>query len=246
MKIVAVIPARFNSTRLPGKVIKKIGDKPLIYYPYKEVLKSEIFDSVYIATDDLRVKKVASEFNADVIMTSSKHKTGTDRVAEVANKINADIYVNIQGDEIGIKASSIEKITSELIDNSKIDIANLVCEITNPVEILSSMVVKVSMDINHNIMYFSRSPIPYPKTEDKFKVTRQIGLYAFRKEPLSKFSNIPQTPIEYIEGIEMLRFLENGYKIKAVNSTENNFDIDTYEDLSIARKIYNNKGDLNG
>lgn len=238
MKIIAIIPARYNSTRLPGKVIKKIGNKPLIYYPYQEARKSGIFDDIFIATDNDKVKKIAESFNAGVIMTSTEHLTGTDRVAEVANKIKADIYVNIQGDEIGIKASSIKDITFEMKNNPDVEIANLISKVTNPAEILNSMVVKVSLDINKNILYYTRSAIPYPKTESNYTANRQLGVYAFRKKPLFEFSKIAQGPIEHIEGIEMLRFLENGYKIKAIYSKEDSFDVDTHEDLEIARNLY--------
>jgi len=123
-------------------------------------------------------------------------------------------------------------------NNPDVEIANLVSKVTNPVEILSSMVVKVSLDINKNIIYYSRAAIPYPKTESNYTANRQIGVYAFRNKPLLEFSKIAQGPIEYIEGIEMLRFLEHGYKIKAVFSKEDSFDIDTHEDLETARNLY--------
>jgi len=240
-KIVAVIPARYQSTRFEGKPLAKILGKPMIQHVYENIKASRYLDDVFVATDDERIFKTVQGFGAKAIMTNPKHPTGTDRVAEAAKSIKADIVVNVQGDEPLVNKGMVEQVISPLLEDKSINVANLITEISNIGDYVDVTVVKAALDKDNFILYLTRSPIPYPKTRQNYVVYKQIGLYALRKDFLLRFVKMPQTNLELIEGVEFLRILENGCKIKGVITDYNALSVDTLSDLIEVEKILKNK-----
>ncbi len=239
MKIVAIIPARYKSTRFEGKPLAKIKGKPMIQHIYENAKRCEMLDEVYVATDDIRIASTVSVFGGNYIMTSVNHHTGTDRVAEAANSIDADIIVNIQGDEPMVNASMIRDVIAPLLDNITISVSNSITEIKNIGDYVDTAVVKTVMDKAGFLIYLTRLPIPYPKTRKSYIVYKQIGLYAFRKDFLHKFVTMEQTRLELIEEIEFLRIIENSYRIKGVITDRNTISVDSLSDLREVEKRLN-------
>ncbi|MCK4358304.1 MAG: 3-deoxy-manno-octulosonate cytidylyltransferase [Candidatus Cloacimonetes bacterium] len=235
MKVVAIIPARYDSKRLPGKPLIKIHNKPLIQIVYENVEKTKLFYNVIIATDDKRIYKAVKSFKGKVEMTSQKHKCGTERVAEVAYKINADIFLNIQGDELFITKEPLKKLIQTFSDTNVL-VATLIHPISDIEEIKNPNKVKVIFDKNDFAIYFSRSPLPYKQnSKDKnFIYYGHIGVYAFRKSMLFKFSSLKQSALEQAEKLEQLRLIENDIKIKVVKTDYSGFSINTEADFNNA------------
>jgi 3-deoxy-manno-octulosonate cytidylyltransferase (CMP-KDO synthetase) len=239
-KFKVIIPSRYASSRLPGKPLLEVAGKPLIQHVY-ETAKASKAVRIIIATDDERILKLAETINAEVIMTSSQHNSGTDRLAEVTELLDEDedtIIVNLQGDEIGMPASLIDQVASALYTNPKKSIATLCEPITNVEDYTNPNVVKVVFDDRNSALYFSRSPIPWTKQnsvpEESYK---HIGLYAYRCGFLKRFSTLPVSPLEQNESLEQLRALHNGEKIHVEVACDNaGIGIDTPEDLEKARK----------
>ena len=236
--VTVIIPARFQSTRLPGKPLLDIGGHTMIYHVYQRARQATLVDDVVVATDDQRIEKAVQAFGGQVILTSPKHSTGTDRIAEVAQRMNSDIIINVQGDEVGVHPESIDAMIQPLLSYPDIQVANLIEILTQPNDLLDINVVKVVIDTEGFILFYSRSPIPYPRTSSVQCFYRQVGLYAFRKQFLLEYAMMSQTPLELIEGVEFLRLVENGHRIKAVVSQYPSFDVDTYADLLEARKRF--------
>ena len=231
MKIIGVIPARYNSTRFPGKPLAKILGKPMIWWVYNKVKDIVEFDEVYVATENLEIRNYCIKNNIKVIMTSDKHNTGTDRMAEVAEKIEGDLFVNIQGDEPLINPEMIKKLLHSF-DNSEVYCGTLKKKIENISEINNPNVVKVITDNEDFAIYFSRSKIPYNRNGAKDeKIYKHIGLYAYKKDFLLKFTRLEQTSLELMESLEQLRIIENGYKIKVVETEYETIGVDTPEDI---------------
>ena len=244
MKIVAMIPARYDSERLPGKLMMDLGGIPIILRTYQNVIRSGLFDDVFVVTDSEMIFRLIKKNGGNVFMSSVKHYNGSDRIAEFASKINSDLILNVQGDEPFIDKSSLEKLISVFIDDDKknIDLASIMQLITNEREILSPNNVKVVVDKNNFAMYFSRSIIPFDRSIDKnIKYFKHIGVYAFRKESLLYYYKSKSTKLEKLEKLEQLRFLENGKKIKMVLTDYEGYGIDVMEDLINARKILDEK-----
>ena len=237
MKIVAIIPARYKSTRFLGKPLARIKGKPMIQHVYDNARKCILLDDVFVATDDRIISEVVHDFGGKAIMTDYEHHTGTDRVAEAANSIDADIIVNIQGDEPMINADMIADVIAPVVADSSILICNLLTKIKSIGDYIDVTVVKAVMDKNDYILYLTRSPIPYPKTRQGYTAYKQIGLYSFRKDFLKRFVNMEQTPLELVEGIEFLRILENGYGIKGVVTNQNTISVDSLSDLKEVAKL---------
>lgn len=236
-KIVGVIPARYQSTRFEGKPLALILGKPMIYHVYKQCRKCKLLDEVIVATEDERILNCVNGFGGKAILTDTKHPTGTDRVAEVAQKVKADIIVNIQGDEPLIQPGMINSLVKPLLADPSVYVTNSIAEIKNIGDYLDSTVVKAAIDCNKDLLYLTRSPIPHPKTRQKYMVLKQIGLYAFQKNFLLKYVKMKQTPLELVEGIEFLRILENGYKIRSVMAGFNPISVDNLSDLIEVEKI---------
>lgn len=236
-KVVAVIPARYQSTRFQGKPLAKILGKPMIEHVYVNAKKCKILDEVVVATDDQRIFDAVEGFGGKAIMTSDKHPTGTDRVAEAARRLDAGIIVNVQGDEPLIQPQMIERTVRPLLDNSKVQVTNLISRLSDIGDYVDTGVVKAAIDLKGDLLYLTRSAIPFPKTRQGYVVHKQIGLYAFRRNFLFRFVKMPQSPLELIEGVEFLRILENGFKIKAVVTDYSAVSVDTLSDLIEVEKI---------
>lgn len=237
LKTAALIPARYNSTRFPAKALADIAGKPMIIRVYKAVEKSENIDSVYVATDDKRIKEAVEKAGGQVIMTAATHQSGTDRIAEAALKIEADLIVNVQGDEPLIEASSINQALEPFAKEKDLKMSTLKRSITAG-EAQNSDVVKVITDQNDYALYFSRSPIPYYRAE-KVKnrnYYQHIGLYVYRRDFLLKYAQMQQTELEKAESLEQLRALENGYKIKVIETKANLIGVDRKEDIRLVEK----------
>jgi len=239
MKVIGVIPARFNSTRFPGKVLANLRGKPIIQHVYERAKKAKRLDEILIATDDERVFKVAEKFGAKVVMTSKEHLTGTDRVSEAVKKLKAEIVINIQADAPLINPLMIDKVAEVLLDDSNLIMATLMKRIEKKGELCNPNIVKVVTDNQGFALYFSRSPIPYAK--NNFISYKHIGAYGYRRKFLLTFVQLPRSPLEKMENLEQLRALENGYKIKMVQTDNDMIEIDTEEDLIMAKKFISNK-----
>jgi len=238
MQVIGVIPARYGSTRFEGKPLADIWGKPMIQYVYEQARKASILDEVIVATDDLRIKEAVERFWEKAAMTSPKHPTGTDRSGEVIKNLDVNIVINIQGDEPLIDPELIDEVGQPLLDDPKIEMATLAHEITTKEEHMNPNVVKVVTDTQGFALYFSRSLIPYPRKTENFHVYEHIGIYAYRKDFLLKFIQLPPTPLERTESLEQLRALENGHKIKVIITEKyTGLSVDTREDLEKVKAI---------
>lgn len=234
-KIVCIIPARYGSSRLPGKPLADLCGKPVIQWTCEQVGKS--FDYV-VATDDERIVEAVAKFGGKAMMTRKDHVSGSDRIAEVAEKIEADIIINVQGDEPFINPEQIKEAVQPLLDDPNLQMSTLSRKITEQHELEKLGVVKVVCDLQGNAQYFSRSTIPYPRNPEHAHHYEHIGMYVYRKDFLLKYVSWEPTDKELAESLEQLRVLDHGYKIKVI---ETQFDsgapcIDTPEDLEQARK----------
>ena len=237
MKIIGVIPARYKSSRFPGKPLADIFGKPMIWWVYQQAMKVSDFDSVYVATDDIRISNVCKDLNIPVIMTSDKHPTGTDRVAEVAEKTDGDLYINIQGDEPVIPPQMIQEVIN-IFDDPTVSFGTLKTEISDTNEINANSTVKVVTDNNDNALYFSRSVIPSnSKDYTNAKVFRHIGIYGYKRDILLQFAKMPQSELELGESIELLRAVENGLKVKIHQTKHKSVDVDYPEYIKIVEEI---------
>ncbi len=246
MKIVAIIPARYGSTRFEGKPLADILGKPMIQWVYEGVCQSRLIGDVIIATDDLRILEAVQGFGGKAVMTSPDHPTGTDRVAEVARGIRSEIIVNVQGDEPLIKGSIIDKAIRPLLRDETLQMSSLMTRIKEIKDWLNPHQGKVVVDGKGYALYFSRSPIPFPRdfnveqilsnpdTKKKLlskKVFKTIGLYVYRRSFLLRLAKMKPTPLEKIEKLEQLRVLENGFKIKVVPVEYEPIGVDIPADL---------------
>ncbi len=235
--VIGVIPARYGSTRLPAKALAMIHGKPMIQHVYERCLKSKLLNEVMVATDDKRIYDAIMSFGGNVVMTSRKHKSGTDRIGEAVKNIKCDIVVNIQGDEPMISAANIDKAILPLIEGG-VNVSTLCKTISSADEITNPSVVKVVKDKNGMAMYFSRFPIPFNREKSK-NVTycKHIGLYVYRKEYLSKLVQLKPSKLELAEKLEQLRILESGETIKVVETNIDSHSVDTPADLRKVRKL---------
>ena len=241
MKIIGVIPARYKSTRFPGKPLADICGKPMIWWVYQQCLKVEDFNSVYVATDDEKIFETCNQLNIKVVMTSDCHKTGTDRVGEVARKIPADLIVNIQGDEPLLEPSTIKAAIKPFYDNPDLLVSNLMTKINNPVDVVNFTVPKVITNKEGIGIYLTRSTAPYPKGKIDYSYYKQVCVYGFKPEALKFYCDYGEkfgkAKIEAIEDIEILRFIENGYKVQFIEVDSETVAVDTPNDLEKVREI---------
>jgi 3-deoxy-manno-octulosonate cytidylyltransferase (CMP-KDO synthetase) len=233
MKIVAVIPARYESSRFQGKPLAEICGKLMVERVYLQAKKVKEFEEIYVATDDDRIYSACIERNMNCLMTSAKHKTGTDRVGELAQKISADIYVNIQGDEPLIEPETIRKAIIPFIEqkNTNIQITNLMTCINDPVDLINVTVPKVIASKEGRGIYLSRSPTPFPKNTTNVKYYKQVCVYGFTPEALQFYCQSPRGKNEAIEDIEILRFIEAGYYVQFIEVDSDTIAVDTPHDL---------------
>lgn len=244
MKIIGIIPARYKSTRFEGKPLADICGKPMIWWGYKQATKVKELNEVYVATDDEKIEKVCKEYGINVIMTRDDHSTGTDRVAEVARKVPADLYINIQGDEPMIEEDNILKAILPFYEDETLQITNLMAEIKDPVEVVNYTIPKVITNHDNIGVYLTRSCAPYPKSSLDYCFYKQVCVYGFKPNALEFFSKTKRGKMESIEDIEILRFIENGYKVKYIEVLTKSIAVDTPKDLEKVRKIISKREKL--
>jgi 3-deoxy-manno-octulosonate cytidylyltransferase (CMP-KDO synthetase) len=239
LQTVAVIPARFASSRFPGKPLADLDGRPMIEHVYRRVERSQRVSRVIVATDDLRVATAVSRFGGEVRLTRPDHLTGTDRLAEVATTLECDVVVNVQGDEPLIDPGAIDEAVAALAADSGVHITTLYRRISDPVELKNPNIVKVAIDRAGFALYFSRAPIPYLRDPRGGwpPLYRHIGLYAYRRTALLVLAALDPTPLERAEALEQLRALEHGIRIKAVETAYDSFGVDTPEDLEHVRRL---------
>lgn len=235
MKVIAIIPARLESQRLPRKMLREIEGRPLAVWVYQAVRSSPLLDDVIIATDSEEILAACRKHSCNARMTSTKHRSGTERVHEVSESLGADVYINVQGDEPMIRAAHIETLVG-LMKNPETSVGTLMTpalaeDIENP------NAVKVVVDKNGRALYFSRSTIPYDRDGSHPKYFKHLGIYAYRKDALHEFVRLPESALERAERLEQLRFLDNGIPIYVAETPYDSIGVDTEEDFGRVRKI---------
>jgi 3-deoxy-manno-octulosonate cytidylyltransferase (CMP-KDO synthetase) len=250
---VVVIPARYASSRFPGKPLAIIAGRPMIQHVYERARQACLADLVLVATDDRRIQEAVAAFGGQAVLTSAAHATGTDRVAEVVRQLRCDIVVNVQGDEPCIAPSAIDAIIQPLRDEATVSIATLAHPLQAVADFLSPHVVKVVVDGHSNALYFSRAPIPYdrqawPQAPHVLLAAgaslrpppgcyRHFGLYAYRRDVLLHLAALPQTTLEQAEQLEQLRAMEHGYRLRVVLTTHESVGVDTPDDIARVEQL---------
>jgi len=240
MKIIAVIPARYASTRFPAKLMQDLGGKTVILRTYEAAINTKLFNDVFVVTDSDVIFEEISSNGGKAIKSINEHESGSDRIAEAIQNLAVDIVVNVQGDEPFIDEDPLQKVIDVFKNDSdrQVDLASVMREITNEEDINNPNNVKVVVDQNNFALYFSRSVIPYPREKNVgVRYFQHIGIYAFRKQALLDFYNLPMQSLEASEKLEQLRYLEFGKRIKMVETTHVGIGIDTPEDLEKARQL---------
>ena len=236
-----MIPARYSASRFPGKLMQDLEGKTVILRTYEATVATKLFDDVYVVTDSDIIFNEIIGHGGKAIMSQKKHESGSDRIAEAVLDVDCDIVVNVQGDEPFTERDSLSKVLKVFNDdvNKEIDLASLMVEIHDKDEISNPNTVKVIVDQRNFALYFSRSPIPYPREQNAgAKYFKHKGIYAFRKQALIDFSNLPMQFLEASEKIECIRYLEYGKRIKMVETTIEGVEIDTPEDLEKAKRLW--------
>ncbi len=235
MKIVAIIPSRYGSTRFEGKPLSRIFGKPMIQCVYERAVSAEMVDEAVVATDDMRIFSTVTGFGGKAILTAAENRSGTDRVAEAAEKLNLsdkDIVVNIQGDQPLIHPACIQEVAAPLIEYPDIQMSTLAFKIINPEEITNPKDVKVTFDAKGNALYFSRSAIPFGRDSSTvFDTYKHLGIYAYTRCFLDIFRSLPDGRLENIEKLEQLRAMEYGYRIRVVVTEHDSPEVDVPEDI---------------
>ena len=235
MKVIAMIPARYEASRFPGKLMQLLGNKTIIQRTYEATVQTNLFDEVFVVTDSDLIEEEIKKKGGQVLRSTLAHESGTDRIAEVARDRPFDIIVNVQGDSPFIKKEPLQQVIAQFNDPT-VQVGSLMRPITQLDDIQNPNVVKVVVDLNFNSIFFSRSAIPFRRDPDaQLSYYEHIGVYAFRKEMLLNFTAWPATPLEKIEKLENLRLLEHGIPVRMVLTSEKGVEIDTPEDLERAR-----------
>jgi len=239
MKIVAIIPARMGSSRFPGKPLAKMLGKPMIEHVYRRVAMCKKLDSVYVATCDVEIKEAVEAFGGKAIMTSDVHQRASDRVAEAALQLDADVIVMIQGDEPMVVPEMIDQSVSPFLDGSDVQCVNLTKRILDEEEFISPNTIKVVMDHHSDALYMSREPIPTRGVLDfeNIHAFKQVCIIPFTRQLLLTYAELDPTPLEKEESVDMLRFMEHGYKVRMVETQFETYAVDTQEDLKRVEKI---------
>ncbi|MBR1506438.1 MAG: 3-deoxy-manno-octulosonate cytidylyltransferase [Eubacterium sp.] len=239
MKIVGIIPARYQSSRFPGKPLALINGKPMIWWVYKQASRVTEFDELMVATDSDKIYDACREYDINVVMTKDTHPTGTDRLGEIAEKSDADFFVNIQGDEPLIEPEVIKSIVDYKIENPDVDVINTMTVLKENQDVNDISIVKVAAAKNKDMLYLSRSPIPRSKKGEEVRYMRHLGLYGLSREALLFYSHTERGFLESIEDVEMLRFLENGYRIKILEVETKSLGVDNPEDIAKVESVMN-------
>ncbi len=239
MRVLCVIPARYASTRLPGKPLRDIAGKPMICRVYERAAGAKRIEKTLVATDDERICEAVKAHGGEAMMTAKDHPTGTDRLAEVAEAYaDMDLVINVQGDEPLIEPELIDSLAELFEADSELQMATVMTELTEEEEKTNPNNVKVVTDLQGYALYFSRSLMPYPRNQGKAPVYKHIGIYAYRREFLLHYAKMRPTPLEQAESLEQLRALENGYRIKVLKTGCRFVGVDTEEDLELVNRIY--------
>jgi len=244
VKVVVVIPARYASTRLPGKPLVSLAGKPMIQRVYERAKLATRADRVVVATDDERIVKAVEGFGGKARMTRSDHRTGTERVAEVAAHEEGDVFVNVQGDEPLLDPAAVDTAVASLLEEPAAAIGTVATVIKAPADIMDPNVVKTVLDFDDNALYFSRAPIPWVRdTGSKIQVRhlKHLGLYVFQREALLEYPTLPQGELERMEQLEQLRWLENGWKIRVAEVEHDAVSVDVPEDVARVEKLLQGK-----
>jgi 3-deoxy-manno-octulosonate cytidylyltransferase (CMP-KDO synthetase) len=240
-KVVCIIPARYESSRFPGKPLADLCGKPMIQHVYERVLASGIVSLVAVATDDKRIHATVRRFGGEAIMTASSHRSGTDRIAEAVGGLalaDDDIVVNVQGDQPLFVPSQIGEVTGPLFEDPSLPMATLIYRIVREEEITHPHAVKVVFDCNRNALYFSRATIPFVRDEGlRATYYKHHGIYAYRRDFLSAFTGLDEGVLERLEALEQLRALERGYRIRVVETAHDSVEVDCPEELERVRRI---------
>jgi 3-deoxy-manno-octulosonate cytidylyltransferase (CMP-KDO synthetase) len=238
--VLAVIPARHASSRFPGKPLAPIAGRPMIQHVVERVRQAQLLSGVIVATDEASIKNAVEAFGGEAILTRADHRTGTDRVAEVAAHREAEIYLNVQGDEPLIDPGTIDALVAALLEDDSVQIAGPCVAITHANDIMDPNITKVVRDFDGNALYFSRAPIPWVRDRDGSVAARHwkhIGLYAFRRDALIEFPTLPPGDLERLEQLEQLRWLENGYRIRIVETEYDAISVDVPADIERVEKL---------
>jgi 3-deoxy-manno-octulosonate cytidylyltransferase (CMP-KDO synthetase) len=246
-QVVGMIPARYASTRLPGKALRMIRGKPMIQRVYERCSHTAAIDALYVATDDERIAEVVRGFGGRVMMTAPHHPSGTDRLAEAVQSLTADIVVNIQGDQPFLDTGMIVEAVQPLLDDPTLEMSTLMHPIAREEDLSDPAVVKVVTDLAGNALYFSRSLLPYPRQKLAHPVFEHVGLYVYRRDFLLKLAQLPPTPLEQIESLEQLRVLEHGHHLRVLetkcrDNAFSGFSVDTEADLARAEAMLVERG----
>lgn len=242
MKIISMIPARYSATRFPAKLMMDLAGKTVILRTYEATVATNLFDDVFVVTDSAIIYNEIVNNGGKAIMSKNEHQSGSDRIAEAVEHLDVDIVVNVQGDEPFTERESLQKLLNAFKDDhqKEIDLASLMVEIHDWEEINNPNTVKVIVDQNNFALYFSRSPIPFPRDKEAgARYFKHKGIYAFRKQALLDFYKLPMQFIEATEKIECIRYLEYGKRIKMIETDVEGIEIDTPEDLERAKRLWN-------
>ncbi|WP_019039609.1 3-deoxy-manno-octulosonate cytidylyltransferase [Psychroflexus tropicus] len=240
-KVIAMIPARYQASRFPGKLMQDLAGQPVIIRTYEAAKSTKLFDEVYVVTDSKLIYDEVQNYGGKAIMSHEEHDCGSDRIAEAVQDMEVDIVINVQGDEPFINEKALGQLLQVFNEDKDkgVDLASLKVKLTSEEDILNPNHVKVITDLNDFALYFSRSPIPFHRAKDiDVDYYKHVGIYAFRKKALMDFYNLPMSPLEASEKIECIRYLENGKTIKMVETQEVSIGIDTPEDLEKARQRF--------
>jgi len=238
--VVAVIPARYASTRLPGKPLVPLAGQPMIQWVYQRVRLAQRVERIIVATDDRRVLEAVEAFGGEARMTRPDHRTGTERVAEVAAHVEADVFVNVQGDEPLLDPAAVDTAVAALIEEPKAEVATVATAVKIPGDIMDPNVVKTVLDFDENALYFSRAPIPWVRDSAAHVLVRHLkhlGLYCFERRALLEYPTLPQGQLERTEQLEQLRWLENGWKIRVAEVEHDAISVDVPADVERVEKL---------
>ncbi len=240
---IAVIPARYAATRLPGKPLVSLAGKPMIQRVWERTRQAKRISRVILATDDERILKAAASFGAEAAMTRREHRSGTERVAEVAASLGrnaSEIFVNVQGDEPLIEPDAIDALVEAVESDQSVQVATLMVAIAKPADIMDPNIVKVVLDFEGDALYFSRAPIPWVRDSNapvSVRHMKHLGLYAFRGSALLEFPTLPVGDLERTEQLEQLRWMENGYKIRVAETVHDSVSVDVPEDVERVERL---------
>jgi 3-deoxy-manno-octulosonate cytidylyltransferase (CMP-KDO synthetase) len=244
-KVLAVIPARYGSTRLPGKPLLPIAGRPMIQHVVERVRRAAQVTRTVVATDDERIQKAVEGFGAESILTRHDHQTGTDRVAEVAAHIEAEIYLNVQGDEPLVDPATLDALVSAMLEDDSIQIATPCTAILRSNDIMDPNITKVVRDFDGNALYFSHAPVPWVRDSGDTVSARHwkhLGIYAFRRDVLLEIPTLPPGELERLEKLEQLRWLENGFRIRVIETDYDAVSVDVPADIERVEKILRERG----